>query len=186
MQKFVWSVLSALLAAVSVRAQSAVSTPSSDPRFYVQPSVIVAFPGDLNTAVGGAVAVGMSFARHHSVEVEGMYFESSDDYYKLKFTPFIATYKYTFPVTAKLSLYLGASLGVMHQELDYPYYYYSFLGSTHLKDDAVTGGTTGGLEYKFNPRVALEAGVKTLEVARTDFTSRGTIALLRAGLKIRF
>jgi len=189
MQKFLlWSLISAVLATTSVRAQSASSTPSTSAHFYVQPSAIVAFPGgEFDAAAGGAVALGVSFSRFHSIEVEGMYFQSSDGYgAKMKFSPVVATYKFTVPVNAKLSLYLGASVGVMQERLELPYYYYPYYGTTHLKDNAFMGGVTGGIKYELSRRISLDAGAKALQVARTDFTSKGNIPLLQAGLSFRF
>lgn len=48
------------------------------------------------------------------------------------------------------------------------------------------GGVTGGMQYAFNDRLSLDAGVKVLRLQETYYTTAGSIELFHAGLTIRF
>src|ERR1043166_9188828 len=111
-KNILWSLLTALVAVSAARAQSTSTTESSATKFYIEPSLVVAFPGKFDTAVGGGFATGANFARHHCVEAEVIYFSSSQYYYyKIDFMPILVSYKYEIPLNPTLSVYAGGSVG---------------------------------------------------------------------------
>jgi hypothetical protein len=173
-------VLSSMLAATSVaQAQNnAVGT-----RFYVQPSFVYVFPGDFENKAGAALAFGASFAGNHSVEVEGIRYETTDEKFrslKVKFTHVLATYKYAFPLNAKTDAYVGVSAGSTQQHARISY------SGGRIRGAAFTAGAQGGIEYKLSSHLSVNLGAKVLGLQETDVTTKGSIALLNAGVKFQF
>jgi hypothetical protein len=180
MKKLILLLLSASAAIVA----TAQTDNQARTRFYVQPSLLIAAPGDdFKTATGVAIAGGVSFLRNHSVEVEYVSFETEPDAglfgYDLKFTYVLATYKYRIPLTPKFSVYAGGSIGQVEQEISI----HTFGDTT---GSAVAGGLVGGAQYQLNQYLALNGGIKVLYQDSTRFTTTGSVLLVQAGLKFQF
>jgi hypothetical protein len=170
-----------LCAAVTAQAQS---DNRAGTQLYVQPSLLIAAPGsDFKTATGVAIAGGVSFLGRHSVELEYVRFETEPDiglvHYDIEFAYLLATYKYRFPITSKLSGYAGGSIGEVEQEI-----------SVRMFGDptgsAVAGGVVGGVQYQLNEHISLDAGMKVLFQDSTRFTTTGSVLLAQAGVKFQF
>ena len=158
-------------------------------RFYVQPSAIVAYPGDDFDTVGGvAVAAGVTFARNHSVEIEYLGFEterrSNWPEYEIEFEYLFAGYKYRFAITEKFSVHAGAFLGRVEQKIspvrDAVWYF------NPKPDDDFAGGLSGAVEYRLTPHLSFVGGIKIIGQAATRFTTSGTVGVAQAGAKFSF
>jgi hypothetical protein len=161
---------------------------AADARFYVQPSIIIAAPGeDFDTVIGLGAAVGVSFLNRHSVEAEIVRFETEPDRgyapYEIDFTQILATYKYRFPITEKFSAYAGGSIGRVSQKVSANPGFFIVGDDT---DDTLTLGPTGGVQYHFEERVIFDGGVKVLFQDDTRFTTDGSVLLMQASVKILF
>jgi hypothetical protein len=176
--------------AIAARAQSS-ATPGAV--FYATPSVVVAFPGDFDKAVGGAVALGATLKNVHSIEADVMSFKTNeggaDDF---KFTPVLATYKYHFILKGGVSLMAGASLGATFEKTEYVVGPFpgSLPGSSNdtytRSETAFTSGLVGGVCYELNSNVSLDANVHLLRLEETTITTAGNMVLVTLGVKIRF
>jgi len=153
-------------------------------RFYVQPSLVFAAPGDdFKEAAGVAVAGGVSFLNRHSVELEYVRFETEPEVgwarYDIEFAYVFATYKYRMAFTPKFSGYAGGSIGQVEQEI-----------STRTFGDptgsAVAGGVVGGVQYQLNEHISLDGGMKILFQDSTRFTTSGSVLLVQGGVKFQF
>jgi Outer membrane protein beta-barrel domain len=156
--------------------------------FYVQPSFVIAMPGDdFDTAPGLAIAAGATFGRRHSVEAELIHFETEPkrNYfgYDLFFTYALATYKYTFPITEKFSAFAGGSIGLVAQKGEVDSGYYSIGDAT---SEAVAVGATGGVRYQLNERIAFAGGVKVIGQDDTRFTTSGSVLLVQGSVSFQF
>jgi hypothetical protein len=184
MNKFSFLVLSFLAAVSTASAQTAPSPAQTPPSlssrvaFFAQPSVVVAFPGDFDTAAGGALALGLTLNRVHSLEVEVIRFESGLNSVDVTFMPILATYKYRIQLAKKLSLKVGGSIGATRETAQ-------FWWGDH-NQTAFTFGAVGGISYALNERVSLDGNVLALRLEETDITSSGNIAIITAGVNFRF
>ncbi|ATC64228.1 hypothetical protein CMV30_09810 [Nibricoccus aquaticus] len=186
MKKFLQLLCVLIFATPWVSAQN----PDSDRvRFYVQPSAIVAYPGDDFDTVGGvSVAAGVTFARNHSVELEYLGFETERrrrwSEYELEFEYLFAAYKYRFAITEKFSVQAGVFLGRFEQKMspaEYGTWYYN-----PQPDDDFAGGLSGTVEYQFTPHISFVGGIKMIGQAATRFTTSGTVGVAQAGAKFSF
>ena len=154
--------------------------------FYAQPSVIVAFPGsDFDSAVGGALALGVDLGTAQSVELEVTHFQTQAKNFssaKFDFTPVMLGYKYRIPLTPSLSLQVGASAGAMFEKARVAYYYWGFSGS----QTALAGAVQGGIAYAMSENVSLDLSAKVQYSTNTDITTSGSMAIISLGLKFRF
>jgi hypothetical protein len=175
-------------------AVAAQTPPSASPgvSYYAVPSVVIAFPGDFDRAVGGALALGATINNVHSIEAEVMSFKTnlySDDF---RFTPVLATYKYNFVLQNKIALVIGGSLGATFEKAEYfvPYGPGAPPGSSgyvsSASQTAFTSGVLGGVSYPLNNRVRLDANAHLLRLEKTDFTTSGNMVLVTLGAKIQF
>ena len=171
-------VLALLTAVTTASAQTPVSV-SSRVDFYAQASAVVAFPGDFDTAAGGAVAVGVSLDKVHSLEAQVIRFKSEEGLLDVTFTPILATYKYRIPLAHKLSLKVGGSVGATKERAQH--YWWGEENQT-----AFTYGATGGVSYAFSDHVSFDGNVLALRMENTNITTAGSIAIVTAGVTFRF
>lgn len=151
--------------------------PRSDIEFYARPSLVIAFPGDFDTAAGGAIAFGTTIHQMHSVEVEVTRFQSRDDYLKVTFTPILATYRFQVKPN-QFAFHVGVSAGVTQEHGEMWWYSHN--------DTAFTYGIRAGASYDLTQAIALDADVSTLRLEKTDITTSGNIALVQLGVRFRF
>ncbi len=148
-------------------------------KFYAQPSVVVAFPGDFDTAAGGALALGVTVDGVHSVEAEVIHFKSGIGATDVTFTPLLATYKYGFKLPHKITIQVGGSVGATKER-----------ASVYWRSDenktAFTYGATGGVSYALTERVSVVGSVLVLGLEKTTITTSGSIAIVTAGVNFRF
>lgn len=184
-----------LLAFASVAVATFSSAQSADARFrfaaYVQPSVVVAFPGDFDTAAGAAISIGTTINEVHAVEAEVIYFKSEDAGVNVKFLPLLASYKYHWSPNAKWTIRAGGSVGATRIESEgfwWPGWYSGMNGRwmDRGSEMAFTAGVNAGASYAVTQRVSLEADVLVLGLNETDYTSSGSITLVTLGVKYRF
>lgn len=168
-----------LLAAVSTASAQNAASVSSRMKFYAQPSVVVAFPGDFDTAAGGALALGVTVDGVHSVEAEVIYFKSGIGSTDVTFMPLLATYKYGIKLNQKLTLQVGGSIGATRESASF--YWYSDQNKT-----AFTYGATGGVSYALTDRVSVVGNALVLGLENTTITTSGSIAIVTAGVNFRF
>ena len=173
------------LVAVSVPWAEAQTRTTGGMTFYAQPSVIVAFPGsDFDSAVGGAIALGVDLGTAHSVELEVTHFETkakNNSWAKFDFTPVMVGYKYRIPLTPSLSLQVGASAGAMFEKARLAYYW-GFSGS----QTAFAGAVQSGIAYAMSENVSLDLSAKVQYSTNTNITTSGSMAIISLGLKFRF
>ncbi len=186
MNKIIGTFLLGALVAVSVPLAQAQSRTTGGIKFYAQPSVIVAFPGsDFDSAVGGALALGVDLGTAHSFELEVTHFQTQAknfSWVKFDFTPVMVGYKYHIPLAQNLSWQIGASVGAMFEKARIAYYYWGFRGS----QTALAGALQSGIAYAFSQNVSLDLGAKVQYSSNTDITTSGSMAMLSLGLKFRF
>ena len=180
--------LSTCAATVAMAQTASTATTSATTRFYVQPSLVLALPGsDFDNAIGLGAAVGVAFKGRHSVELEFVQFETEPDAgyapFELDFTHILANYKYRIPITPKFSAYAGGSIGRVAQKATASPGYH-IVGDA--KDDSITAGLTGGVQYTFEDRVVFDGGLKVLGQDDTRFTTSGSIVLIQASVRISF
>lgn len=181
----------ATASAVSAQTQAPASRSVA---FYATPSVVMALPGDFDKTVGGALALGATINNVHSIEAEVVSFKTNEHLYDddFKFTPLLATYKYSFVLNSKISLIAGASIGATFEKADYytpsgPGGYPNYPGHFYsASDTAFTSGLIGGVAYAFNSHVSVDANAHLLRLEKTDITTAGNMVLVTLGLKIRF
>jgi len=204
MNKFIIALLSFLFTSSALRADVLTGT-----HLYVEPSVVYASLGkDFKESSGGALAIGVSFARHHAIEVEMINFKTeskeniSTDLFgheaKLALTPVLGTYKYAFLIGKNLRLLVGISVGVTIEKYDYTagvgYYGYPYYNSyTFVTTSAYsrtyypfTIGGDFGVAYTFTKHVSATAGVKVLGMNETYVTTRGIFTTVQLGLRYTF
>jgi len=185
MNKKIGALLLGALVAVSVPWAEAQTRTTGGMTFYAQPSVIVAFPGsDFDSAVGGAIALGVDLGTAHSVELEVTHFETkakNNSWAKFDFTPVMVGYKYRIPLTPSLSLQVGASAGAMFEKARLAYYW-GFSGS----QTAFAGAVQSGIAYAMSENVSLDFSAKVQYSTNTNITTSGSMAIISLGLKFRF
>lgn len=179
-------VLGLLTAATIASAQT--SAPAhSRVGVYTQASAVLAFPGDFDTAAGGALALGISLDRVHSLEAEVIHFKSSDNGEDVEFTPILATYHYRLPVAPKWTLKLGGSVGATKLSGEWYFFGPYFPGWwVSESDTALTYGASAGVSYAMTDRLSLDGTLKALRMEETDLTTAGGIALVSVGVNFRF
>lgn len=184
-----------LLAFVVLSGVTAAFAQSSDARLrfaaYVQPSVVVAFPGDFDTAAGAALSIGTTINEAHAVEAEVIYFKSEDGGVSVKFLPLLASYKYRWSPTAKWTIRAGGSVGATRIESEGFWWsgWYSGMGGRWVdrgSEMAFTAGVNAGASYALTERMSLDADVLVLGLNETDYTSSGSITLVTLGVNYRF
>ncbi len=179
----------AFFATVSALSAQTGTPASASTAFYVEPSVVIAFPGHFDNAVSAALALGTTIRTVHSIEVDVISFktkEYSDDF---RFTPLLATYKYSFALPHQFSVMAGASIGATFEKWDYylPPYPGGGGGYTYSESQtAFTTGLVGGISYALSQRVSLDANTRLLRLEKTDLTTAGNMVLVTLGAKIRF
>lgn len=178
----------ALFTAVSMASAETSENAPSRWSIYARASAVVAFPGDFDTAAGGALAVGVSLDRVHSLEAEIIHFNSSDGGEDVNFTPILATYHYSLPVAPKLTLKLGGSVGATRESSEWYWSGTFYGGSGHYKmsDTALTYGASAGISYAWTERLSFDGTVKALRMEKTDLTTAGGIAIVTLGVNFRF
>lgn len=186
-------VIIGILATASAVSAQTQAQASRSVAFYATPSVVIAFPGDFDNAVGGALALGATINNVHSIEAEVISFKTneggSDDF---KFTPLLATYKYSFVINSKISLIAGASIGATFEKAELDVGPVPLLppgqsaGRYSISDTAFTSGLIAGISYGFSSRVSLDANAHVLRLEKTDITTAGRMVLVTLGLKVRF
>ncbi len=167
-----------LLAAVSTASAQTAASFSSRMKFYAQPSVVVAFPGDFDTAAGGALALGVTVDGVHSVEAEVIRFKSGLGSTDVTFTPILATYKYRIALAHKLSIKVGASVGSTKERAQ------AWWGDE--EQTAFTYGVVGGVSYAYTDHISFDGNVLALRLDDTNITTSGNIAIVTAGVNFRF
>jgi opacity protein-like surface antigen len=171
----------ALLTAVSTASAQTPAPAPSRIAFYAEPSVIVAFGGDFDTAAGGALALGLSLNNAHSLEAQVIRYKTEAGYADFTFMPVLATYKYRLPLPhKKLSIKLGGSIGATRLRAE------SHYGWGEETQTAFTVGAVGGLSYALTERVSLEGNVLVLGLDDTNLTTSGRIQIVTAGVNFRF
>lgn len=156
--------------------------------FYLQPGVAVVSVGeDFKSTAALTAAAGVAFARHHSVEVEGITFKTEPDVrwpgYDLRFSIGLATYKYTFRFRHGISVFAGGSVGYVSQSAS-PKAGYIIWGDRN--DSSYAFGLSGGASYSLNPNVHFEAGARLIAMDDTRFTTSGSLALLQGSVRFQF
>lgn len=156
--------------------------------FFVQPGVAVVSVGDdFKDTAAFTAAAGVAFAKHHSVEVEGVFFKAKSDVawvpLELKYSIVLATYKYAFRFRHGLSVFAGASVGQTKQSASVKPGFY-IIGDK--SDDTSAYGVTGGVSYRLNPNVEFTAGGKILGMDKTRFTTSGGIIMLQGAVRFLF
>lgn len=156
--------------------------------FYVQPGVVFVSPGDdFKSAVGLTAAAGVAFARHHSVEVEGIFFKTESDVYwapfELRYSIALATYKYSFRFRHGISVFAGTSIGQTTESASAKP---GYVIRGDKSDDTVAYGLSGGISYSLNPNLHLEAGGRFVASDDTRFTTSGAIAILQGSMRFQF
>ena len=186
MNKKIGALLLGALVAVSVPLAESQARTTGGLTYYAQPSVIVAFPGsDFDTAVGGALALGVNLNAANSFELEVTNFQTQAKNYswvKFKFTPVMLGYKYRIPLAQNLSWQVGASVGAMFENARVDYFSWGYTGN----QTALAGGLQSGIVYAINESVSLDLGVKVQYSANTDITTAGSMTMINLGLKFRF
>jgi hypothetical protein len=176
---------------------AALVSTASGAHFYAQPSVAFGEITDFKAVAGPSLALGLTFAEKHSVEVEGSRFDTEgrfDSEYKLEALPVLISYRYEFPISGKLSGTAGISVGFVRQEVEYtfPDYYAQYFGygpafyHYEATDEAFTGGFHAGVVYRLADHFALTLGAKALRMAESDVQARGTMLMVQLGLNCRF
>lgn len=170
-------------------------------RFYVQPAVAFSEMADSKATAGPSLALGLTFAGKHSLEVEGIVLDTEGRYdsdFKFKATPVLINYRYEFPVSGKLTGSAGLSAGMIHEEAEYTYtyfnyyYYYGyglpgpFTYHYEAKDDVFAGGFHLGLNYRMNDHFALMLGGKALYSGESEIRERSATLIFQLGLNCRF
>lgn len=206
----------ALLTLVSIAPALRASTPSGN-HAYLQGSVAFVTPGDdFKSGAGASLAVGVSFAKHHAIEMEGILFstELKDDqntsYWNstkvdLKMKPLLMTYRYTFSITERFNIFAGITAGFTYLKYEvtnlspsYSYVYWTS-SSTYTtvyypatiyrytgNDNAFTGGAQMGCAYEFTPRSALTLSVKLLYMEDSRILTSGAFTTVQAGYRFTF
>jgi hypothetical protein len=185
MNKKIGALFLGALVAVSVPLAEAQARTTGGMTFYAQPSVIVAFPGsDFDSAVGGALALGVNLNEVNSFELEVTHFQTQakhNSWAKFEFTPVMVGYKYRIPLTPNLSWQVGASAGAMFEKARIAYYW-GFRGS----QTALAGAVQSGIAYAMSENVSLDLSAKVQYSANTNITTSGSMAIVSLGLKFRF
>jgi hypothetical protein len=171
---------------------------AADARFYAQPSIAIAEVEGFDATVGGSLTAGFLFAEKHALEIDYGQF-SVDDHYRdpvssteldYDFKPLLLSYRYEFPITAKLYGSIGASLGVTLQEVSARQTYTSILGSgtwsRERKDEVFTAGFSAGLGYRFTDRAAAVLSARSLRASKSDVFPENTYSILQLGLNWGF
>jgi opacity protein-like surface antigen len=146
---------------------------------YVQPSAVIAFPGDFDTAAGAALTFGATINEVHAVEAEVIWFESEDGGTRVRFIPVLASYKYTLPIAPNWELRAGGSVGFTHEKAEGRWIW---AGS----DTAFTYGISGGASYAITKNISLDADALVLGLDNTKFTTEGSIVLVTIGVNFGF
>jgi hypothetical protein len=175
MKKSIALVLGIFGAAIAASAQTPVTT-GEETMFYARPAVVFAFPGNFDSATGGALALGAEFKGGHSVEAEYTYFKSADGPVTVKFAPILANYDYRFG-HGQLGLTVGVSVGATNEKANM--WWYTNTAS------AFTYGLRTGLSYDFTHRISFDAHITTLHLENTSITTAGNMALVRLGVNFR-
>jgi hypothetical protein len=178
------SILAVAFLGAATTAFAESTAPVRSTNFYVDASVVGAFPGEgLGDAVGARLAGGVSFHQVHSIEAEVIHFQSSVRYGgNIKFTPVLVTYKYSIPLVPKLSVAAGASVGFVHEVGHRS----GWSWTTDNSDNALAIGLSADLSYAINESVALTAGVRRLQLQDTDYTTAGGLMMVSGGVSFRF
>lgn len=184
-----------LLAFVVLSGVTAAFAQSADARFrfrgYVQPSLVVALPGDFDTATGGALSIGTTINESHAVEAEVIYFKSENSGVTVKFMPLLASYKYRWSPMAKWTLRAGGSVGATRIDSEGFWWPGSYLGGGGYwmdrgSETTFTAGVSAGASYALTPRVSFDADVLVLGLNETDYTTSGSITVVTLGVNYRF
>ena len=173
------------LAASSVAAIAQTSPSPSGTTVYIQPSAAIIVPGDdFEVGAGGLIAFGVQFAGRHQVEVETGFLYSKikeDSRFSMVFIPAVMNYKYTVPLSERLSLRAGATAGAMYQRLGARTFGNSF-GETK---SSATFGLNAGMLLRLSERLSLDAGGRVLRIGETRYTTDGNVVIFHVGLHIR-
>jgi hypothetical protein len=146
-----------------------------------------------------ALACGVSFTKHHSVEVEVISFntetkDSDNSYYysdktTLKFSPILLTYRFTFPVNAKFGAFAGFSVGATYARYEISdtssYNYYTSWTKSGT-DTVISGGPHVGCAYKFSPHSSITATLRALYIDHTYVSLGGNILIFQLGYRFTF
>ncbi len=156
--------------------------------FYFTPGVAIVKPGsDFDMAAALAASFGVSFAKHHSVEVEAIMFDAEPDVampvYDLRFRTYLATYKYTFLHERVFSTFLGGSFGRVSQTISVKSGYV-VIGET--SDNANAYGLSGGLCYRLSAQSQVELAARVISLSKTRFTTSGSMTLVQAACRLEF
>jgi hypothetical protein len=171
---------------------------AADARFYVQPSIAIAEVHGFDATVGGSLAAGFLFADKHAVQLDFAQFSVDDNYrdsflsseLNYDFKPLLLSYRYEFPITAKLYGSIGASLGVTLQEISTRETYTSVFGpgtwTYDRKDEAFTVGYSAGIGYRFSDRASAVLSAQSLRASKSDVLPDNTYSMFQLGLNWRF
>jgi hypothetical protein len=177
---------------------AATASSSFGARFYAQPSIAIAEVDGFDATVGGSLAAGFLFADKHALEIDFSQFSVDDNYsdsfssgeLQYDFKPVLLSYRYEFPITAKLYGSIGASIGATFQEISSRQTLTSIFGpgtwNYERKDEAFTAGFSAGIGYRFTDRASAFLSAKTLRASKSDILSENTYSILQLGLNCRF
>ena len=167
---------------------------------YLQASAIYAYPGeDFKSGPGLALAGGVSFTKHHSVEMEVISFntetkDSNNSYAynektTIKFTPILLTYRYTFPVNDQFGAVAGFSVGATYAKYKIsntsPYDYYASWTKSGT-DSVFCGGPQIGCAYQFSSHSSITAMLRALYIDNTYAAGAGNILMFQLGYRFTF
>lgn len=163
--------------------------------FFVQPGLVIVPGGeDFKDTTGLTIETGVAFSKHHSLELEGIYFDRKSDVpwkrLELDYIIGLATYKYAFRFRHGISVFAGGSIGKVYE---YTSDYFSIiqwgggLASQGPKSDsAFAYGFSGGVSYSLNPKIHFEAGGRLIHMGKTYFTTSGGIVMLQGSVRFQF
>ena len=195
MKKLEIALLALVLIAPALRASAKINT---NP--YLQASAIYAITGpDFKSGPGIALAGGLSFTKHHSIEIEVISFntETKDSNYSysyndkttLDFIPMLLTYRYTFPVNDKFGAFAGFSVGASNVKYEMSsiskYSYYSSW-TKRGTDTVISAGPQIGCNYKYSPHSSITFMLRPLFIASTYAATGGNILMLHLGYRFTF
>jgi hypothetical protein len=177
---------------------------AADARLYMQASNLITEVPGFDTTTGVSVATGLLFSGKHAVEIEASRFSVDDNYasydsyfggiygsaMELEFKPVVLSYRYEFPITAKLYGTIGGALGVTFQEVTQTWNFSApVIGIQqryNSKDEALTLGYSAGLGYRVSDKAAVVLSARTLRMSESDVYPDDTLTLVQLGLNWRF
>jgi|GEM_PF-4710346 len=178
---------------------------SPDLRFYTEPSVVYAhFKGDIHDAFGASLAIGTSFRQVHSLALEVSYFKAKTDFDSLAiaFNPALLKYRYSLPLNHGWSAYVGVAGGAVFERSTVTEYSFfpAAISSAPLRNESTsyvtrtvyqrdTAGAIGaevGVAAHLNEQVSVGLGLTTLELSKSDITTKGSMLLVNLKLAYQF